>query len=172
MYTNAERLHPPQLDYATFIGPVAIKDSGISPGGRGLFTTKAVSAGDLLFCEKAFAHAFVDESASERRGIKTTILIDPISDRVSLGTELELTNMIVQKLHRNPSLASSIIDLHHGSYEPASVVSVDGTPIIDTFLIRRMIALNSFGCPLSSRESHLFLGSAPDKSATTHPCLG
>jgi hypothetical protein len=35
------------------------------PDGRGLFTTQAVKAGDLLFCEKAFAHAFHDENGSK-----------------------------------------------------------------------------------------------------------
>ncbi|KAK0648119.1 hypothetical protein B0T16DRAFT_112784 [Cercophora newfieldiana] len=182
MYAEAARLRPPQLDHATYIGPVAIKDSGISPGGRGMFTTQHVSAGDLLFCEKAFAHAFVDESASGLSRLNTTILIDAMSNRVTIGTEPELTNMVVQKLCRNPSLASIITNLHHGSYEPVEATSVDGVPVVDTFLIRRIIALNSFGSPLNSRESHLGLGSGkksefhssgiwPQASYINHNCL-
>lgn len=166
MYTEAAKTRPPQLDHATYIGPVTIKASGISPGGRGLFTTKAVSAGDLLLCEKAFAHAFVDESSSGPRHVITTILIDPTSDTVSMGTKLELTNIIIHKLRRNPSLTSTVTDLHHGSYEPVEATSVDGVPIVDTFFICRIVALNSFGCPLNSRESHI--NPTPEKNRAFH----
>lgn len=62
MHVEAAELRPPHLDHATFVGPVAVRPSGFSGGGRGLFTTAAVSAGDLLLCEKAFVHAFADES--------------------------------------------------------------------------------------------------------------
>ena len=44
----------PFIDCATFSAPVEIRES---PGrGKGLFTTRAVSAGELLLCEKAFAY--------------------------------------------------------------------------------------------------------------------
>jgi hypothetical protein len=67
----------------------------------------------------------------------------------------------------------------HGatSYKPVDVTEVDGKPIIDTYVIfpgtniivkcqyrhssenrflgERIISLNVFGCPLSSRENHL-----------------
>ncbi|KAK0624359.1 hypothetical protein B0T14DRAFT_195653 [Immersiella caudata] len=162
MYAGAAKLRPPHLDNATHIGPVAIKDSTISPGGRGLFTTKPVSAGDLLFCEKAFAHAHASEAAgTTSRAPAVTLLVDTNSDRVTMGTEQELTNMIIRKLHDNPSLASTVTSLHHGSYQPVEQTSVDNRPIIDTFLVRRIIALNSFGCPLNSRQSHLSLATKP-----------
>ena len=44
------KVPPPHLDHATFVGPVAVKAS--IGRGRGLFTTKAVKAGDLILCEK------------------------------------------------------------------------------------------------------------------------
>jgi hypothetical protein len=51
---EVSKVRPPHLDHATFVGLVEVKTS---PGrGRGLFTTKAVKAGELLLCEKAFAH--------------------------------------------------------------------------------------------------------------------
>ncbi len=51
----------PRLDFATYDAPVKICPS---PGkGNGLFTTKAVKAGDLILCEKAFAHT----SLAQRR---------------------------------------------------------------------------------------------------------
>ena len=45
------KVSPPHLDHATFVGSVTVKVSW-----SGLFTTKAVKAGDLILCEKAFAH--------------------------------------------------------------------------------------------------------------------
>jgi len=57
---EVSKVRPPLLDHATFIGPVVVK---VSPGrGRGLFTTKDVMAGELLVCEKAFAHCYAGSS--------------------------------------------------------------------------------------------------------------
>ncbi|KAK1753277.1 hypothetical protein QBC47DRAFT_304481 [Echria macrotheca] len=167
MLDEAAKLRPPHLDHATYIGgPVVIKDSVISPAGRGMFTTRAVSAGELLLCEKAFAHVFVDESGTGAQALPMTMVIDAVNNRASMGAENELLNQAVQKLWRNPSLASAITNLHHGSYQPVDATSsVDGNPIIDTFLIRQIMALNSFGCPLTSRES--VLGSSSKGAATT-----
>jgi len=170
LYAEAARLRPPHLDHATYTGPVVVKESGISPGGRGLFTTKAVAAGDLLVCEKAFAHAFIDESNGGYGGISMTILIDAMSDRATMGSEPELINMMIRKCHHNPSLATAITDLHHGTYEPVETSSVDGGPIVDSFLIRRIIALNSFGCPLTTRDFRLSMASktSPGPSEAFH----
>ncbi|KAJ6071389.1 hypothetical protein N7499_009403 [Penicillium canescens] len=66
-----------------------------------------------------------------------------------------LIELIVQRLYKNPSLLSTFIDLHHGTYKAVTVPEVDGIPIVDTFLVQRIIQLNDFGCPLSSRESHI-----------------
>ncbi|KFY06444.1 hypothetical protein V491_08625, partial [Pseudogymnoascus sp. VKM F-3775] len=61
IYSELSKLNPPTVDRATYIGPVDIR---VSPGkGRGLFTTRAVKAGELLVCEKAFAYSFFDQSA-------------------------------------------------------------------------------------------------------------
>ena len=59
MMLEAKKRQPPRLDRGTYIGPVTVKQT--QSHGRGLFTTETVKAGDLLFCEKAFAHAFHDE---------------------------------------------------------------------------------------------------------------
>ncbi|GAB1310474.1 SET domain-containing protein [Madurella fahalii] len=152
LHAEAARLRPPHLDHATYIGPVHVKASGSR--GRGLFTSRAVKAGDLLFCEKAFAHAFVDEEGASGGIRDTTILIDAEADSVTMGAHPDLINMVIQKLYRNPSLAPVITDLHHGSYEPVDTSHVDSTPVVDTFLVRRIIALNAFGCPVSSQQPH------------------
>lgn len=48
-----------------------------------------------------------------------------------MGAQTELISMIVQKLYRNPSLASVVTKLYHGSYEPVRVLVVDSTPVVD-----------------------------------------
>ncbi|KAJ8106589.1 hypothetical protein ONZ43_g7016 [Nemania bipapillata] len=53
MYEQA-RANPPMIDCATYKGPVAVRR--VHGQDKGLFTTKAVKAGELLICEKAFAY--------------------------------------------------------------------------------------------------------------------
>lgn len=101
MQREAQTLNPPHLNHATYIGPVAIKPAGSR--GRGLFTTAAVKAGDLLLCEKAFAHS-----------------------------DSDIVGLMVQKVHNNPALLPVLTDLHHGSYEPVDTMRVDGVPVVDS----------------------------------------
>jgi len=129
LYMEASKLRPPHLDHSTYVGPVSVRASGSR--GRGLFTTKAVKAGELLLCEKAFAHAFVDNGKAKVNA-DITLLVNTETDSMAMGAQAELIRMIVQKLYRNPSLASVITDLHHGSYKPVDVSDVDDTPIVDT----------------------------------------
>ncbi|KAL2824205.1 hypothetical protein BDW59DRAFT_180299 [Aspergillus cavernicola] len=147
---EAKRRNPPLLDHATYIGPVAVKPTEY--WGRGLFTTNAVKAGGLLFCEKAFAHAFHDSNDSSQ---SLAILINAQKDTMTMGTQADLISLIAQKLYKNPSLMSTFTDLYHGAYKPVTVLEVDNAPVVDTFLIERIMALNCFGCPLSSREAHI-----------------
>jgi hypothetical protein len=125
LHHEAAKLRPPHLDHATYIGPVRVQDAGSR--GRGLFTTKAVKAGDLLFCEKAFAYAFSDTGTRE-----VQLLLDPETGG-TLDTRPGLVNMAIQKLHRNPSLIPTITKLHHGSYRPVATTQVDGQFIIDRY---------------------------------------
>ncbi|TVY48488.1 Histone-lysine N-methyltransferase, partial [Lachnellula occidentalis] len=154
IYKEVSKLRPPLLDHATFIGPIVVKPS---PGrGRGLYTTKAVKAGELLLCEKAFAHCYAGDSDEESGGSsKTKLLINTHTNRMSIGSQSDLITLIVQKLQRNASLLTEFVTLHHGSYEHSGVTEVDGKPVVDSFLVERIIALNGFGSPLTSKESHL-----------------
>lgn len=129
LYKEANKLRPPHLDHSTYVGPVSVRTSGSR--GRGLFTTEAVKAGDLLLCEKAFSHAFVDPGRAEHSQ-DVTILINAETNTMSMGAQGDLIRMIVRKLYRNPSLASIITGLHHGSYKPVGICEVDGIPIVDT----------------------------------------
>ncbi|CAI6021747.1 unnamed protein product [Clonostachys chloroleuca] len=148
MQREASSQRPPHLDFATYIGPVEIGLSGSK--GRGLFTTRAVKAGDLLLCEKAFAHAFVDTEGVHKQDL--TVLIDAERDMITVGGQAELIRLVAQKIYHNPSMAAAVTGLHHGSYQPVDVTEVDGIPLVDTFLISRIISLNCFGCPLTTRD--------------------
>ncbi|KAK2789309.1 hypothetical protein FQN53_002151 [Emmonsiellopsis sp. PD_33] len=148
MQREAKKRHPPHLDHATYIGPVCVKPT--ESRGRGLFTTKAVKAGDLLFCEKAFTHAFQDPD--NKKGL--SLLINAQTNSAKMGTQAELIELTVQKLSKNPSLLPTIADLYHGSYKPVDTLEVDSIPVVDTFLVERIIGSNCFGSPLLSHEYH------------------
>jgi tetratricopeptide (TPR) repeat protein len=128
MQTAARKSRPPQLDHATYIGPVEVRP--VANKGRGLFVTKAVRAGDLLLCEKAFSYAWVGESAGESS--RSHILLDNDTGRGFAGGQAELITKIVHKLHRNPSLGQKFRILYHGDYKSAESFVVDGEPIVDT----------------------------------------
>ena len=124
---EVKKYRPPHLDRATYVGPVSVRDT--KSRGRGLFTTEAVRAGDLLFCEKAFAHAFYEETDNSSN---TSLLINSETQKMTIGTQAELISLIAQKLYKNPSLVSTFADLYHGSYTPVEVSEVDGIPVVDT----------------------------------------
>lgn len=132
LQANAKQLRPPHLDHATYIGPVEIRQT--ESKGRGLFVTKAVKAGELLLCEKAFSHAHADEGASDGNANiqKMNLLIDPETGCGLMGARADLIMLTVQKLYRNPSLAQAFTTLCHGTYEGVSTATVDGKPIVDT----------------------------------------
>ncbi|TVY35156.1 Histone-lysine N-methyltransferase [Lachnellula subtilissima] len=154
-YVETAKLRLPHLDHATHTGSVAVRGAGFQ--GRGLFTTKAIKAGELLLCEKAFAHAHIAENAQQASDLDNdlTLLINVERDSMTMGSQSELIRMIFQKIQKSPSFAPAIMNLHHGSYNSVGFGTVDSKPVIDTFYIERVIALNCFGCPLSSRLTHL-----------------
>lgn len=130
MHGEANRLMPPILDHATFKSQVEVRDSKIS--GRGLFTTKAVKAGDLLLCEKAVGFSFGDKTVTKAGCSKVTVLINTETNRVKMGTNADLINIIVQKLSKNPSLMRSFTELYHGDYASVPQMVIDGKTVIDT----------------------------------------
>lgn len=124
---EAVKRRPPRLDRATYVGPVFVRPT--ESHGRGLFTTEAVRAGDLLFCEKAFAHAFHDEDGDLSN---ISLLMNTETETMTMGSQAELIALIAQKLYKNPSLMSTFTDLYHGSYTSVDVSKVDGIPVVDT----------------------------------------
>lgn len=127
MQKSAITSRAPCLDHATYVGPISVRST--SAHGRGVFTTKSVKAGDLLLCEKAFGYAFADPESS--RGAGTT-LINPQADNIFIGMHNELIADIVQKLHRNPSIAPVIDEMYHGPYDPVKKLHEDDGPVVDT----------------------------------------
>jgi hypothetical protein len=128
MQTAAQEPRPPQLDYATYIGPVEV--SSVANKGRGLFITKAVRAGDLLLCEKASSYAWVDGQAGESS--RSNILLSNDTGRRFAGGQADLITMVVQKLHHNTCLDREFRTLYHDGYESVNTFLVDGEPIVDT----------------------------------------
>ncbi|KAF7879007.1 hypothetical protein EAF04_000207 [Stromatinia cepivora] len=179
IYKEISTTRPPHLDHATFVGSIVVKPS---PGrGLGFFTTKAVKAGELLLCEKAFAHCYTGTSEDSETFSKTTLLMNVHTNKMTVGTQADLITAIVQKLWKNPSLIPEFNALYRGSYKLAERTEVDGKPVIDTFLVEQIIALNVFGCPISSYEDHSTASKEDDKhhscgiwlmaSKINHSCL-
>lgn len=61
MYSEANLSPFQPLDRASYVGPVEIRQCSDQHRGLGMFVTKDVKVGDLLFVEKAFAAVFVDD---------------------------------------------------------------------------------------------------------------
>ncbi|KAL2066486.1 hypothetical protein VTL71DRAFT_2557 [Oculimacula yallundae] len=95
---KATALRPPRLDIANFIGPVEVRDS--TGRGRGLFTTQAVEAGEILLCEKAFAYCYA-ASPGEAAKMQSTHLAE-ISFMIDVAREKANTiNFLrINSLHR------------------------------------------------------------------------
>lgn len=168
LQAEARKFKPPELDHATYIGPVEVRKT--ENKGRGLFVTKAVKAGDLLLCEKAFAHAYV--AGSDVGKAKITLLMNPETKQAFKGGQADLIRMIAQKLHRNLSIAPAFTSLYRGAYESVSTPAVDGKPIVDTFLVERIMSLNVFGCPLSSLNTHRNTRDNKSKDLTAYHSCG
>ncbi|KGO71893.1 Tetratricopeptide-like helical [Penicillium italicum] len=150
MQEKASKTHPPLLDHATWIGPVTVRQT--KSQGRGLYTTEPVKVGDLLLCEKAFAYA--SEHPSSPRW-SSALHINPETQTTTRGGQFALASSIIERLYKNPSSASVVTDLHNNGFKEVATGPVDGKPVVDTFQVARIISLNSFGSPTSSRGDHI-----------------
>lgn len=109
---------PPDLDFATFVGPVVVKDC-YNRKEKGLFTNKAVKAGQLLFCEKALACVY-----TETPGVQY--------DHEDIFTKGKLVMEVIQKLRRNPRLLRKFSTLYRDNDVPVSHEVEGGIPIVDS----------------------------------------
>ncbi|SPO01999.1 related to TPR domain protein [Cephalotrichum gorgonifer] len=148
MYKQAGKT-PPLIDCATFHGPCEMRDS---PGkGQGLFITRKVAAGELLICEKAFAYSFVEEDSAE--GLN--VLMNLSTKKTVVGGQALLVTQIVQQLAHNPKASSEFLKLHCGDYSKAPASDAGGLPVVDSFLVEKIVSLNAFGAPRTSQGSSL-----------------
>ncbi|RSL56213.1 hypothetical protein CEP54_008928 [Fusarium duplospermum] len=162
MYKQS-KMNPPLIDCADFSAPVEVRTS---PGrGQGLFTTKAVSAGDLLVCEKAFAYSHVKEDDES-----VNLMLNLETNKMIVGGQANLLPQVVQKLFHNPEMTRGFFDLHHGDYQPVTVTECDGAPVVDSFLVEKIITLNSFGCPRTSQALFQKSTARVNKETTFRTC--
>lgn len=128
MYKQAKAT-PPLIDCATYSAPVEVRES---PGrGRGLFTTRKVTAGELLVCEKAFGYSYVGKD-NNYGGSRLVTLMNLTTNRAVAGGQASLLTQIVQKMYHDPESSQAFRKLYHGDYKPVSVAKVDGKPVVDS----------------------------------------
>lgn len=118
MYEQAKST-PPLIDCATFSGVVEVRDS---PGrGRGLFTTKPVSAGELLVCEKAFGYHYANADKK------------PPNERANNASNAAyLKEALIEKIYHNPKMSRAFLELHGGILGTDGMAAADGTPVVDS----------------------------------------
>ncbi|KAK3329936.1 hypothetical protein B0H66DRAFT_468732 [Apodospora peruviana] len=122
------------LDNGSFLRNTTIRES--KHHGRGLFATRNLQAGDLVFCEKA------------------TLMPNQYEpSRASAA----LYAMMVRQLCDNPSLAGSVLKLYPGPYEEqltgAEGTIVDGVPVVDVFMVEGIRNKNCFSLPLATVDN-------------------
>lgn len=164
-----------RLDHADYTAKVQPRKSKI--GGNGLFATTAISAGELVLCEKAFVVAFEEDQATE-----LTVIINLNRDSASVGTHATRLVATVHKMLHNPKQAAKFLQLYDGGYSPkASGNLVDGIVPVDTFQVQAALELNGFGCPSLSSVTQVATDSAAFKGSTgawltasfiNHDCIG
>ncbi|KAK7946933.1 uncharacterized protein PG986_011254 [Apiospora aurea] len=177
MYQEAQR--PPYLiDCATFSRLVEVRDS---PGrGKGLFTTQAVAAGNILLCEKASGYSCY--KVQDNTAPSTPTYMDINKSLVGVSTDV-LTHL-VQRLRHNPESVAEFSTLYSGEYKtgpeqfnvpPESMV--DGQLLVDVFHVAKVLALNGMKAPKTSKDEFfkggekISCGLWPKASFLNHSCL-
>ncbi|SPO04492.1 related to TPR domain protein [Cephalotrichum gorgonifer] len=146
MYKQAEPM-PPLVDCANFSTPVEVRKS---PGrGKGLFTTVPISVGELLLCEKAFAYSYAGEDDPVR---SFSVLMNMSTKKVTVGGQAHLIMQIVQKLYHGPVQSCEFRELYCGDYNTPRVFE-EYDPVVDLFWVEKIISLNVFGAPCTSRAT-------------------
>ncbi|KAK4240436.1 hypothetical protein C8A03DRAFT_31461 [Achaetomium macrosporum] len=127
--------HSVHLDRGSFLRNTRVAES--AHHGRGLFATRDMKAGELVFVEKATLMPNQYEPA-----------------RASAA----LYALMVRQLCDNPSLAGPVLDLYAGAdgvYERSGKEGtiVDGVPVVDIFLVERIRTTNCFSAPRATVEN-------------------
>ena len=125
---NPQHVH---LDCASFLSNTRVASSKLH--GNGLFVTRDIKAGELVFAEKAM---FMPNQYEPRRA------------------SAALYATMVHQLYENPSLADTLLRLYDGGYDRSGLEGtiVDGVPIVDVFVVEGIRTKNCFSAPLSTFE--------------------
>ena len=121
----------PRLDRATYIGPIEVRKCVIESHGRGLFTTKAVKAGELLLCEKAFMTAFAPDDSKAAAEIHLPKDLESNGLKWKSKLRRELAANTFDKLFRNTSLVSAFADLYPGPDADEEIDEDTNLPEVD-----------------------------------------
>jgi tetratricopeptide (TPR) repeat protein len=126
-------------DRASFVSKTEVRQT--QDRGRGLFASQDIRMGDLILCEKAFMAAHPDDRTPNSRS------------QVWLES--------VQKVLDNPSQSKDLLGLYAGqpNTSPTSAPMIDGTPVVDTFKVSKLLDLNGFSFAVG-RESQAYGTSA------------
>ncbi|KAH7375198.1 TPR domain protein [Plectosphaerella cucumerina] len=148
MYKQAEKT-PPVIDCANY----SIVEARSSKGrGQGLFTTVPVKAGQLLLCEKALAHTFIDQYTPCNLPYHIAIS-DDMRGKPTVGGSVRTLSKALQKMHNDPKAKAAIDSLYRGDETWGPFGSeVDGHPVTNSFVTKRVTMLNGFGCSRTSLE--------------------
>jgi len=149
-----EKYPSPDMDRADFVVAIEVRVCANPDHGRGMFTTRAVKAGELLLCEKAFSAAFArgegDEASKkdadeDDEGVASTgdatgltgkrhDLDDPKTKEM-MRQRAELATKTFVKLHRNPSLQKGFMDLYPGPDADKEIDEETGAIEVDELVL-------------------------------------
>ena len=145
-----------RIDVADFVGPVEIRLS--HNGSRGLYVTRDVEVGELLFVNKAISVASKMEPEIENVALMAFNLA---SNRLRDATQVLNTTRLIHLCTDNPAFYSTILHLYDGnpprspSQPPLGVVhsekqvldQLGGVENVDVGRLERVITFNSFCDP-------------------------
>ncbi|GAA6028992.1 hypothetical protein JCM8097_001541 [Rhodosporidiobolus ruineniae] len=105
----------PDLEVGDYVGPIKAVELEGRGGGRGIVTTRDVSAGELLLVEKVFA---VGRPDIEKDGV--IIALNLHRNRAEKGSDLALAGNIAARIMDDSSTADFVYSLYGGDDHPAS----------------------------------------------------
>lgn len=125
---NAQNVH---LDVGSFLRNTAVAKS--KHHGNGMFATRDIKAGEVVFVEKA--------------------MFMPNQYEPALASAA-LYSMIVQQLFDSPSLAKTVLTMYAGDYERSGAegTTIDGVSVVDVFLVECIRQKNCFSMPPSTLD--------------------
>ncbi|KDQ15101.1 hypothetical protein BOTBODRAFT_174271 [Botryobasidium botryosum FD-172 SS1] len=100
-----------RLDVAEYVGPIRVQPMPTRGGGRGVVTTRAVKAGELLLVAKPFVACFPEELSGSGDTMPTHLGQN--------SCRADAVSQLFVKLAANQELAPVVLDLYAGPKYPA-----------------------------------------------------